>query len=197
MKTFQTTVTSPQLVIEHDDSPESPREWDNVGYFITAERNHGCPDNNQELEEIVRETQHSATNTESHMALVKSEVETELKEKVLYIAPVYRHEHGNVIYRRGTAEGFDVSNCGFYIVTKKSSHIDTFSKSIAEKIIDQELETYTNWCNGEVYRFTLFDEDGEYVDDCGGFYDIEDIREHLPEEWKEEPLEQYVVWLKN
>ena len=193
MKTFQATVTSPQLVIEHDDSPESPREWDNVGYFITAERNHGCPDNNQELEEIVRETQHSATNTESHMALVKSEVETELKEKVLYIAPVYRHEHGNVIYRRGTAEGFDVSNCGFYIVTDKTYKDFPADIKHVEHNIDAELAMYTNWCNGEVYRFTLLDEDGEYVDGCGGFYDIEDIRERLPEEWKEEPLEQYVV----
>ena len=35
-------------------------------------------------------------------------------------------------------------------------------------------------------------ETGEIEDSCGGFYDIEDIREHLPEEFKSEDLTAYI-----
>jgi len=35
------------------------------------------------------------------------------------------------------------------------------------------LEEYTNWCNGNVYGYTIEDEDGEEVDSCWGFYDAE------------------------
>jgi len=43
-----------------------------------------------------------------------------------------------------------------------------------------------------VYRFTLYDEDGGVEDSCCGFYDIEDIRGYLPEEWKNEDLTKYL-----
>jgi hypothetical protein len=65
------------------------------------------------------------------------------------------------------------------------------AETIAEAI-DAELVEYTKWVNGDVYAFTLYDENGEQVDSCGGFFDIEDIREHLPEDWKDEPLMPYL-----
>jgi hypothetical protein len=40
----------------------------------------------------------------------------------------------------------------------------------------------------------LYNEKGDIEDSCGGFYDIEDIRESLPEEFKDEDLSKYVAW---
>ena len=31
------------------------------------------------------------------------------------------------------------------------------------------VESYTSWCNGEGYYFSIEDEDGEHIDSCGGF----------------------------
>jgi hypothetical protein len=59
-------------------------------------------------------------------------------------------------------------------------------------VIKSELETYTKWANGEVYGFTLYDDKGELEDSCYGFYDIDDIKEHLPAEWKDEDLTAYI-----
>ena len=33
----------------------------------------------------------------------------------------------------------------------------------------------------------------EIKDSCCGFYEIEDIREHLPKEWEKENLEEYLI----
>lgn len=57
----------------------------------------------------------------------------------------------------------------------------------------QEIEIYNKWCNGEIYRYELYDKNGEQIDSCGGFYDINDIKEYLPKEWKKENLTDYIV----
>jgi nuclear transport factor 2 (NTF2) superfamily protein len=196
MKTYTIDVQRPRLVITHEESPENPREWDNVGYFYTVERKYKSPDGNTGiLYDAIVEGADLVKDTENHMQLIKKIAkENGFTEKIIAIYPVYRYEHGNVVYRRGTANGWDYSNCGFYIVTEESINILGIRKSEIEKMIDQELETYTSWANGEVYQYTLYDEEENVIDACGGFYDIEDIREHLPDDWKDEKLEQYVTY---
>lgn len=208
MKTYNKTISSPRLVIEYDEHAENPRTFDggNIGYFFTKEGRHISPDGTKHsLYHAMIETSEEAKDTAHHIELMHAKGREMFKEAKANglenaeeyhiitdeIHPVYRYEHGNVAYRRGTAAGFDYSNCGFYIVTAAGISGKAWTSEEIAKQIDRELEEYTAWANGEVYRFTLYDENGEEVDSCGGFYDIEDIREHLPEEWKDERLEEY------
>ena len=193
MKTYTKEVEKPRLVISHDEDAESPRAWDNIGFFLTKESNYKSPDGNvHALYSIMMDTENEAESTEHHIALMKERAKEE--EIGLYeIYPVYRYEHGNVAYRRGTANGFDIANCGFYFVTESGMNAVGIEASNIPSFIDGELETYTKWCNGEVYAFTLYDEQGNVEESCGGFYDINDIREHLSDEWKDESLEDYLT----
>lgn len=196
MKTYKKTITKelPCLVIRHDQDAESPRAWDgSIGYFLTQEDKYNSPDGTEHpLYRIMIETVEDAISTDDHMQRIKAQATSE-DIHIAYIYPVNRYEHGNIIYRRGTAKGFDYSNCGFFIVTKEKLKETGMknAKTNIERSIDQELKTYTNWANGEVYGFTLHDEDGNEIDSYWGFFDIEDIREYLPEEYKDEELEQY------
>jgi hypothetical protein len=192
MKTFKQTIEKPLLVIKYDESSPSPREWDNVGLFIAKESRYQTPDGKDSvIYEIMIETAEEAEGTVHHMELIKKAAKDQ-GIKITDIYPVVRYEHGGVSYTRGTRKGFDCSNCGFYIVTTNTLEDKTeTTESIAEKI-DQELKIYTQWANSEVYRFTLYDEAGEVADSCGGFYSIEDIRGNLPEDWKDEDLNQYL-----
>jgi len=196
MKTFQEvkTLNRPRLVIEYDTDSQSPRENDNIGFFLTDERNYNSPDGkDNRLYDLMNETADEAENTADHIERIKGAAKEE-GMKIVAIYPVYRYEHGGVAYRRGSAKGFDYSNCGFYIITDETlkNTIGKNDKKLIENGIDAELKEYTQWANGEVYRFTLYDEGGEEIDACGGFYDIEDIRENLPEEWKDENLDEYL-----
>jgi len=196
MKTYQQTTrtTEPRLVIEYDENTESPREWSNLGYFITVDRNYNSPDQNKTLENIVAETGEEATSREEHMTMIKKRIKDETGETVEAIYPVCKYEHSGVVYRLGVASGFDYSNNGFYIVTDKTRNeigVKKDKKAI-EKFIEAELKTYTQWANGEVYQFALYNEAGEMEDSCGGFYDLESIKEALPEEWQAEDMDEYV-----
>jgi len=193
MKTYtKTTIsTEPRLVIEHDDDTTSPREWSNLGYFITVDSRQRSPDKNTELESIVKDTGERASNQADHIAMIREEIERS-NEKVLAIYPIAKYEHSCVSYSIGTKNGFDYSNNSFYIITEKSQKEVGVLKKDWEKCIKNELEEYTKWSNGECYQFCLYNEQGEVEDSCGGFYDIEDIREHLGAEWKNEDLTAYI-----
>jgi len=192
MKTYKTTTEKPCLEIVFDQYAESPRKHnDNLGYFITCERNYNSPDDNRELESLIKNTGDEGENAEEHIEKIKTEMEANGYGKVLAIYPVYKYEHGGVVYRRGTAHGFDYSNCGFYIVTDKTAEVLGITPKDFEKVIDAELETYNKWANGEVYAWTLYDENGEIVDGGGDYYSLEEIRAELPEEWQNEKLEDY------
>lgn len=205
MKTYTKSTEAPRLVIEHDEGAESPRHDDNIGLFFTKESRYQSPDGiTHPLYQIMVETGDEARDLADHIERMEAKAHQAFKESapkdgnshdeslhIIEIHPVYRYEHGNVVYKRGTAAGFDYSNCGFYIVTAQSISGETHTAESIAKAIDAELEVYTSWANGEVYRFTLYDEHGEVEDSCGGYYAIEDMREALPDEWKDEPLEQY------
>lgn len=192
-KTYTETITRerPCLEVWHDDSTESPREWDNLGYFIAVDRNYYSPDRHPEFERIIKETGDEATDQADHMERIKKEIE-EQGEKILAIYPVGKYEHSGVCYYLGTRHGFDYSNNGFYIVTKKSAEIIGAKKKDFEDIIRAEIKTFNSYMNGEVYGYTLYDEAGELIDSCGGFYSLNDIRESLPEEYKNEDLSEYM-----
>lgn len=179
MKTYTKiiTVEEPRLKIQYDTDTESPREWSNLGYFITETRNY-----------------HSAEDTNDHIRLLKRDIPCEIGDKVLAIYPVYKYEHGGVSYHLGTAKGFDYSNCGFYIVTDKTVKELGTSKKDFKKVIENEINTYNKYVNGEVYGFILYDKKGEIEDSSWGYYDIEDIRTALPKEWKKEKLKEYIIY---
>lgn len=195
MKTFEktTTTTEPRLVIRYDQSPESPREWSNLGFFITVDRNYNSPDKNEHFERIVRETGNEATSQDEHMKLIKERIEEETEEKIVKIYPITKYEHGGVAYSLGHRAGFDYSNNGFYIITEVLAKELGVEPEDFEKVIKQEIAVYNKYVNGEVYGFTLYDEAGEVQDSCWGFYDIEDIRDALPSEWKDEDLDDYLI----
>ena len=195
MKTYTRTVeeTKPLLVIEYDTDAESPRVWDNLGYFITVDRNYRSPDDyNGTIYNIVKSTGDVAESCDEHMKLIKKAIKEDTGEKVVAIYPVVKYEHSAVSYSLGSRSGFDCSNNGFYIVTDKTQKVFGTPKKSFEKVTKEELREYTQWANGEMYRYTLFNKDGEIEDSCGGFYNREHIRENLPKGWEKENLRDYL-----
>jgi hypothetical protein len=192
--TKQIEVTKNRLVIEHDENAENPRKnCDNLGYFITVDRNYNSPDRNETIERIIKDTGQEANSQDEHIKMITELVQEQTGEHVEAIYPVVKYEHIGVVYRLGTKHGFDYGNNGFYIITTETQKAFGTPKESFEKVIAEELENYTKWANGEVYQFTLYDKNGEIEDSCSGFYSIDDIKEYLPKEWENESLLEYAI----
>lgn len=196
MKTFKKMIEPNKLEIVIDDSPESPRTWENLGKFISCDTRRTSPDNDTTLLNIVKLTGTIATNTEDHIKLIKKEIEKN-GDEVFAIYPVSTYEHASITFKLYNYFGCDYSNNSFYIITKNDLRrygIEASDTKKVEGIIEEELKTYTKWANGEVYGFILYDDQGDVLDSCYGFYDIADIKDYLPEEWENEDLTDYVTF---
>lgn len=200
MKTYTKIIKEPRLKITYDASPQSPREWDNLGYFITCENSLDSPDNHEDMISMIQNLADQSSNQNEHMEMIKREFPSNFKETVIAIYPIVKCKHGGISYSLEMKKGFDFSNCGFYIVTDKTAKKSNCSEDLIkskkfESFIKNEIELYNQYITGEVYRFELYDKDGVEIESCGDIYDIEGFKENLPKEWAKENMEDYLVKL--
>jgi hypothetical protein len=193
MLTYKETINKPRLEISCENNPMSPREWSCLGYFFTKDNRYRSPDGSDNaLYKIMLEAEYLVDNADEHMDAIKK-LAKEQGIDIIAIYPVVKYEHSAVVYKLGQIHGFDYSNNGFYIITKDSQKELGTKRKDFEKVIKQELADYNQYINGEIYRFILYNEKGEQIDSCGGFYDIDDIKEYLPDEWQDEVLSNYFI----
>lgn len=101
------------------------------------------------------------------------------KEKdVVWISPLYLYDHSGITISTSPFScKWDSGQVGFAIVTKRDIRKLYGCKNVTKKIIEQvgewaegEIKTYDQQIRGEVYGFSIEDEDGEQEDACGGFF---------------------------
>lgn len=179
-----------RLKIMHDTSPESPREWDNLGTMYCEHRRYELGD--KKAQDI------SVYNYKTE--------QRETPDKGYTILPLYLYDHGGITMSTGRFScpwdsgcvGYiyvsddDVKNeYGWKIITKKRREIIT-------KRLKAEVEVYDQYLTGDVYGFQFESfavyEDGreESLDDsdsCWGFYGSDPatngIAEHLTVDLKD------------
>jgi len=151
------------LKIYLEDYPPSPRDDYNFVKIVTDESRYRSPDENpfDSMFELLTKLR---------------------KPRNDYVWDyVTRYEHGEVIYKRGRYDDWDSCTCGVIFVPKDAIRdmygikklTKKYVKSVFERF-DYELEEYSNYVNGYVYRYELLNMNGDIIDDCHGFYFGED-----------------------
>jgi len=195
MITYRKCTDEPKLEVYYDAYPSSPREDSTLGVLV-LDRHSIDPDNRPDITRIVHDTQYKAKNFEDHEKLIAEAIDMLIGDKVIEVFQVCKCEHGSVKYSLGSCGGWDCGNSALYVVlesTLKELGLEKISVEQMEYSITGELEAFTQWANGEIYGFTLYDDNGNIVDNMSGFYDTHDIKEYLPDEWKHEDLDEYII----
>lgn len=204
MKTFKGTKTEvlelPLLKIQYDDDSYNPRENDgNIGVWVEKSNGYQSPDGrDNDFYHVMIEARDIAKDTDDHIAIMKKELK-KLGYDIRHIFPVSRFEHGGIKYQIGTYYGFDYSNSGFYFVTKEKLKEFFGRKRVSDDFmvesIKNEIDLYNKYVNGFVYCYSLLDKDEMcYEFQAGSFYDIDDIKNELGDEWKDEDMNDYLVY---
>ena len=160
------------IEISQDTNCESPRLWDNLSTMIFF-GNHKHLGDSHDIE---------LPSFNSRQDFIEGGAEI-LKKKlnVASISPVHLYSHSGTCI--GTSDGYpfncpwDSGTIGFVVVTKEDIRENWNIKRVtkqyiqeAQKIANSEVEVLNYWISGEVYSYTILDEDENIIDSCGGFF---------------------------
>lgn len=109
----------------------------------------------------------------------------QLKETRAVILPVYMYDHSGIsLSTRPFHCPWDSFQVGFIAATREACQ-DAFSwsrltqkrRNIVKRYLEDEVETLSQWCNGECFRYTITDKEGEELDSCSGFIGLDSVKE--------------------
>lgn len=154
--------------IHPDDSPTSPREWDNLGVMVGWARNSTIGDvrPREDREDWIRDLAHEVSGTDA------DDLSVEEAEAI-----VDAHTVITRLYLRGSDVGWIYAPRDKILKEYSATEITPEIRANVEACFKGEMETYEQWAEGDVYGFIVRDADGEQVESCWGFYGFDDVRE--------------------
>lgn len=103
-----------------------------------------------------------------------------------HVCTISRYEHSSSLYTRGAPTcRWDSGYVGFAIVETSKMSNETF-----ELVVDNNLQTFTDWANGNVYSVYVEDASGDLLDSCCGYIGYEAAEDAFNEACKQ--FEDYV-----
>ena len=199
-----------RLVIEQDEFPEDPRSWDNLGTMLCCHREYQLGDCNsnrdteEQLAEICRK--YGKSDEEIDEMTFAEEVQFILDQDDVCGLPLYITDHSGISMQTYRFDAWDSSFVGlifvekdFYLAQMRLKDEEGW-KEKAKEALESEIEIYSDFLEGNVYQWTLYeptvvirqsmdgkelsreiDEEGEVVDSMVGFYDptLEDVEQYF------------------
>lgn len=163
-----------------DDSPESPRDWDNCAVFVCFHRRYDLGD-----------SEHGYRHEDySGWADLRAAIERDHRPAA--ILPLGLIDHSGIsIYVGADAHwcdpgGWDSGQIGFAFIPRdvalrenpgSRKRITKKTREWAERCIRQEVETYDDFLTGQVYGYAVTGPDGENLDSCWGIYGLDYCRD--------------------
>lgn len=152
--------------IFQDESPESPREWDNLGTMVCFHRRYDLGDKHD----------YKSSDYDSWDEMKGAIMEN---EDIHTILPLYLYDHSGITMNTtGFSCRWDSGQVGWIFVSKEKVEKDCGKDCDVEKILRGEVETYDQYLTGDVYGYKVYKvtecdhghEHEEELDSCWGFY---------------------------
>jgi hypothetical protein len=154
------------LEIERDSDPLNPRDWDNLGVMACWHKRYKLGD---------------VQPTESGPEWLKHNA-----PRGSVVLPIYMMDHSGLSFSTfpsqfyaADPQGWDWGKLGVIIATpdaiRKAYQVKRITKGIrqrAEAALRQEVKTYDDFHNGNVWGYTITDHEGA-DDSCWGFFGSE------------------------
>ena len=161
------------IEVIQDESPESPREWDNLGTMICFHPRYNLGDKHD-------------YRSRDYRFYDEQREDIKKKENACVMLPLYLYDHSGITMNTtGFSCNWDSGQVGWIVVSKeqvrKEYNVKRINKELIEKVtkvLEGEVETYDQYLTGDVYGYRiskvteceLGHEHKEEVDSCWGFY---------------------------
>jgi len=146
---------------------ESPRDWDNLGTMVCFHSRYTLGD--------------------SHNYASPDDLLEDIKEDNHIILPLYLYDHSGITMSTGPFTcPWDSGQVGYIYVSYKQvrkeygwKHITKQRREKIESYLTDEVKTYDQFLTGDVWWFSIEDDEGEPLDSCRGFYGYEHCEQEI------------------
>ena len=156
-----------RLVIEQDQFPEDPRSWDNLGTMLCCHRDYQLGDcnSNRETEEQLAEIcrKYGKSDEEIDEMTFAEEVQFILNQDDVCGLPLWLYDHSGISISTRRQCQFDSSFVGLIFV-EKDFYLAQMClkdeegwKEKAKETLKSEIEIYSDFLEGNVYMWTLYE----------------------------------------
>lgn len=182
--------------IRHDESPQDPREWDNIGTMICWHRRYRLGDHEESKQyEDSDDLFRSISGADGDKDYTTTELLELAKEKA-YIMPLFLYDHGGITMSTGNFNcQWDSGQVGWIFIMKDNEELKAWGEShlkgrtIEEATYDWmrvEVKLYDDFITGNVFGYRVSDNDGTYDESCWGYFGdhnesgiIDEIQSHI------------------
>lgn len=159
------TVSNEKFKIEFYNTQGDTRTWDNLTKMVCFHGRYSLGDKHD------YNSQNYGSWEEFKKAIIKN-------EKAIIIKPLYIYDHSGITIATSPFScRWDSGQIGFVFVTReailKEYEIKRITKQYIEKaakVLDEEVETYRQEVEGDVWGFNSENIETGETDSCGGFY---------------------------
>jgi len=157
------------IEIYPDSSPDSPREWDNLGTMVCFHKRYNLGDKHD----------YDKNNYDSWGEMKEDIIK---QENVDTILPLYLYDHGGITMSTSPFHcPWDSGQVGWIFVSKEKvteEKLDLRNGYTVKDILEGEVKTYDQYIMGDVYGYKVFEvstcdhghEHKEELDSCWGYY---------------------------
>ncbi len=152
--------------IHHDPDADSPRDWCNTTTMVLSHKRYNLPNE----ADVNFDDFDSFTEVEAHLRA---------EHDVVALMPVWGYDHGQLALHAGGrvgqfADPWDSGCLGIVFVTREGQEMCGTPDDMLDSVMQEEVQTYSEWANGENYGYIVTapdDEnyDGEEIDSCWGY----------------------------
>lgn len=154
------------ITISPDDDAQNPRDWDNMGTMAAFHGRYSLGDKGHGI------------RTEDYSGWDAMREGIEKDNPGCVILPLYLYDHSGITMNTtGFSCPWDSGQVGFIFASadkiREAFGVKRITAGVRQKALNSlvnEVQTYDQYISGEVYQFTIENDDGELVESCGGFY---------------------------
>lgn len=163
LKIIDTEGQEYELHVDYDEYPDDPRLWDNVGTMICQHKKYSFGDHDEKHYDnflnLLKKC--GKTDDEIEEMCFGEQIEFLCNQENVCALPLYIYDHGGISMSTGSVDSWDSSAVGVIFVEqddfiKKTGLIEKCWKTDAERYLNSEIETYSNYLEGNVYQYTLY-----------------------------------------
>lgn len=200
--------------IEYDRTPQHPRDdWDNQAKMICWHRNYMLGDKEESKKyEDSDDLFRSISGADGDKEYTTTELLELAKEKA-YILPLYLYDHSGITMSTGSFScQWDSGQVGWIYIMKDNEELKGWTEEwlkgrtieeAAYDMMEAEVKTYDEFITGNVFGYTVTDDDGDYDESCWGYFGdhnesgiVDEIQSHINQfikEGKEKEIESLVI----